>query len=340
MARIKTEWLSKYWAENRIPLRTRVFAHLPLIARTLSPRTRRLSNGMGASAALRWLAGLVSGVTGNRSLPRFAARTLVSQSQRRPARAAGPEVVLFPDTFANYFDPEIGLAAIDVLESVGYRVIVPQASMCCGRTYLSKGFVSDAQRLAIETVDLLYPYAERGLPIVGLEPSCILTLRDEFLTLLPGENRAARVASVVSTFEEFVAADHEGLFAAVDWNPVPGDILIHGHCHQNALVGTEPSRSCMALAGNGRVDVIDSGCCGMAGSFGYEKEHQHISRAMAERRLAPAVRDLPEDATVVASGTSCRAQILDTTGRRAMHPAEVLQRAIVSGRPEPGETVS
>ena len=206
-------------------------------------------------------------------------------------------------------------------------MVVPDAQACCGRPLLSKGLVTEAQEMALRTIDLLYPYAEAGLPIVGLEPSCILTFGDEFLSLLPGDLRAHDLAEAALTFEEYVAqrAD-EGAFSEVAWKPA-GEVLLHGHCHQKALVGTGPAERALGAAGYA-VQTVDAGCCGMAGAFGYEAEHYDVSVQMAERVLAPAVRAADASTHVAAAGMSCRHQIHDTTGRTACHPAELLRAAL------------
>ncbi len=332
MARIKTEWLSKYWADNTVPLRTRLFARLPDTAYRLGKSGRRAANAAATVRPLRRLAAAVLGTAPQRHQPLFANVSLVERYARRPAADRGKPIVLFPDTFTNYFEPEIGIAAIDMLEAAGYKVLVPTSRVCCGRTYLSKGFVTEVQRLAIETVDVLYPFVEKGYTIVGLEPSCILTLRDEFLALLQGEKRARKLAGAVETFEEFVARDDGRRVSKLTTGDRPTEVLVHGHCHQKALVGMEASLQCLRLAGYRNVRVVDSGCCGMAGSFGYEKEHEQLSTAMGERRLAPAVRSFDKNGIVVAAGTSCRAQIKDLTGRSAFHPAQVLRNALLDIR--------
>ncbi len=332
MARIKTEWLSKYWEDNGVSLRTRMFARLPEMARRLSPSRARSMNWLSSRGVSRWFMDTFLKISREREFPTFARTSFVSTFAEAEDADGRPEVVLFPDTFANYLEPHVALSAAAVLERVGYHVIVPTRPVCCGRTYLSKGFVSDAQRLSIETMDALYPYAERGLPIVGLEPSCILTLRDEFLMLLPGEHRAKKVSDRVLTFEELVEQDDHHLFREAGWRDLPDTrVLIHGHCHQKVLSGTSASVSCLQRSGYSSIEVVDSGCCGMAGAFGYEKEHIGVSRKMAERKLVPAVRALPPDAIIAAAGTSCRAQIRDLTGRQALHPAEIMLRSLRDG---------
>ncbi|MDX1739641.1 MAG: FAD-linked oxidase C-terminal domain-containing protein [Rhodothermales bacterium] len=332
MARIKTEWLGKYWEDNRIPFRTRIFATLPEMARRMTPPRARAVNWMSTRGISRWFMDRFFKISRERPFPLFARKSFTSTFAEARDSVGRPEVVLFPDTFANYLEPHVALSAAAVLERVGYHVIVPDRPLCCGRTYLSKGFVSDAQRLSIDTMDALFPYAERGLPIVGLEPSCILTLRDEFLMLLPGEHRARKVSERVVTFEEFVEQDDDHLFRDAGWRERPDTrVLIHGHCHQKVLSGISSSVSCLERSGYSTIEVVDAGCCGMAGAFGYEKEHISVSRAMAERRLVPAVEALPPDAIVAAAGTSCRAQIRDLTGRQALHPAEVMLRSLRDG---------
>ncbi len=233
MARIKTEWLSKYWEDNGVPLRTRIFATLPELARRVSPAGARTLNWLNSRRVSRWLMDSFLNISREREFPSFARRSFLSTFAEASDPDGRPEVVLFPDTFANYLEPHVALSAAAVLERVGYHVIVPMRPVCCGRTYLSKGFVSDAQRLSIETMDVLYPFAQRGLPIVGLEPSCILTLRDELLAMLPGEPRARKVADRVRTFEEFVAEDNHHLFEKAAWPRRPETkVLVHGHCHQ------------------------------------------------------------------------------------------------------------
>ena len=229
-------------------------------------------------------------------------------------------MALYVDTFGRFQEPEIPRAALQVLQAAGARVEIPEYR-CCGRTYLSKGFVPHATRLARRLVETYAPYALAGAAIVGLEPSCILTLRDEIPRLLKDE-RAAAVAKAAVTFEEW-CAEHADRLAAIDWQAGGADAaLVHGHCHQKALSSMSASRACLGAAGLA-VTESGAGCCGVAGAFGYEAEHYAVSVAIAEDRLAPAVRAAGE-AVIVAAGTSCREQIEHTTGRRALHPAQAL----------------
>jgi Fe-S oxidoreductase len=194
---------------------------------------------------------------------------------------------------------------------------------------ISKGLFEEARLAALDTVNRLAPLAERGLPIIGLEPSCILTLRDEYHYLLPEDPRVDRIAELAFTVEEFLATLADRGDLDLTFTSEARQLLLHGHCHEKALVGTVPSRKVLSLPTAYQVTEVDSGCCGMAGAFGYEVEHYEISMKMAERRLLPAIRDAGSDTVIVAAGISCRQQIEHGTGRRAFHPAEVLRQALM-----------
>jgi Fe-S oxidoreductase len=335
MAKLKSEWQHHYWEENGMPLRARLFAHQPDAARWISGTPlASLVNWASGQSALRAMGEAVLGISAERPAPPFARQTFqqwfAEQRGGRPQPGgdgvAGPRVVLFPDAFNDYHTPEPLRAATQVLQTMGHRVEVPSERVGSGRTLLSKGLVPQAQSRALQTVEALYPYAKDGVPIVGVEPSAILTLRDEFLDLLPGEPRAETVAEVTYTFEEY-------LDERVEVGPLDGagddrgEVLLHGHCHQKALIGTEATERVLALAGYD-VTAVDAGCCGMAGAFGYEAEHVDVSREMAELRLAPAVREARSDTRIAAPGFSCRSQVKDVTGRTAHHPAELLWAAL------------
>ena len=329
MAKIKTEWLNHYWKENRMPLRTKLFAHQPELARWIAGTPlASLVNWTSRSDWLRSIGDSLLGVSAERDLPPFARKTFRQWFREETWPDRGPRVVLFADSFNTYHSPPVAQAAATFLRETGHTVELPGPRMCCGRTYLSKGAVHDAQVRALRTVEALFPYADAGVPIVGFEPSCILTLRDEFLSLLPGEPRAEVVAEHSMTFEEYVArrAD-EGAFDDVEWQPEGTDVLLHGHCHQKALIGTDATERALSLPGY-RVNAIDAGCCGMAGAFGYESEHVGVSKQMGELRLAPAVRKTSPDTLIAAPGFSCRHQIEDLTGRTGRHPAEILLGAL------------
>jgi Fe-S oxidoreductase len=244
-------------------------------------------------------------------------------------------VVLFADTFNRYFEPENLRAAVNVLNAGGYRVQVATPSdgsrrpLCCGRTLLAVGRVEAARREAERTIAAIEPLAASGLPVVGLEPSCIFSFRDEIPAMMPDE-RASRIAGQAVLFEEFLAREAGAGRLALPLAPLHGSVVLHGHCHQKAFGAMGPVEAALRLIPDLEVETIESSCCGMAGSFGYHAQTIDTSLAMAELSLLPAVRKAPDDAVLVADGTSCRHQIKDGTGREAVHAARVFERCIVT----------
>jgi Fe-S oxidoreductase len=229
------------------------------------------------------------------------------------------DVVLFVDTFNRYFEPENSRAAVKVLQAAGRRVYAPQ-DICCGRTFLSVGLVEEAKHEARKMLEVLSPYVARGIPVVGLEPSCLLSLRDEFGVMLSSTESLARNSFL---FEEFLARDA----GTLKFREMQKRVLLHGHCHQKAFDAMSAVERVLGLVPGLKVSTVQSSCCGMAGSFGYEAEHYDVSMKMAETSLFPAVRSSPE-ALLVADGTSCRHQIADGTGREAIHVARLLAGAL------------
>jgi Fe-S oxidoreductase len=236
-------------------------------------------------------------------------------------------VVLFHDTFMEFNHPEIGRAAVKVLEAAGCAMTIIERRGCCGRPAVSKGMLEDARRMASHNIGLLAPYAKRGVPILGLEPSCLGMLIDEYPDLVPGEDATA-VAQAAVNFEDFLAREAEAGRLVLDFDETPRRILLHGHCNQKALFGTAGTKAALRLMPNTTVDEIEATCCGMAGSFGYETEHYDLSMKIAEFSVAPAVRAAAEGTIIAAPGTSCREQIDHTTGRVALHPAQILSDAL------------
>jgi FAD/FMN-containing dehydrogenase/Fe-S oxidoreductase len=334
MAKIKFEFLTRYYQVHGIPLRVRLFGAVPALSRIASGPWAPLINTVMSSQVFRTLMEKVFGISRHRVMPKFTSQPFTSwfkqhKSKMVPAVADQRErkIVLFNDTFNTYNSPEVAISATEVFEAAGFEVILP-GHKCCGRPMISKGLVDQARKAARETVDRLYPFAQQGLPIVGLEPSCLLSMRDEYHYLLPGDPKVQVVSDQCYTFEEFISK-----LAAEDQFQLPftcqqRHLLLHGHCQQKALVGTAPTKQALSLAENYQVEEIDSSCCGMAGSFGYEAEHYDISMKMGERRLFPSVRNTDEDTIIVAPGTSCRHQIEDGTGKKALHPAQVLLQAM------------
>ena len=242
--------------------------------------------------------------------------------------------MLFVDTFNRYFEPENIRAAIDVLGAAGYRVHLPRSltvgrPLCCGRTFLSVGRVDAARREAEFVLEALEPYLARGVPVVGLEPSCILGFRDE-LPAMMGSESARRLAALALTFEEFLAAEAAEGRLALPLGALPRRALVHGHCHQKSFDAFDAVGTVLSLVPELAVETIESSCCGMAGSFGYAADTIDVSLAMGELALLPAVRGSAADTLIVADGTSCRHQIRDGTGREAVHVARVLQQSLES----------
>ncbi|HXG16422.1 MAG TPA: FAD-linked oxidase C-terminal domain-containing protein [Calidithermus sp.] len=325
MAKLKYEFLYHYHRRHGLPLRNRLVGRIARL-NALGARLPGLANRVAALGASRWLLEKVAGIDRRRPLPALASETFEAWFRRRPAVADGArgEVLLFADTFVTYNVPEIGRAAVELLEAAGYRVRLAERK-CCGRPLISKGMLDEAREHAAWTVSRLAPAAARGVPIVGLEPSCLLTLRDEWVDLLRTDEARA-VARQAFLFEEFLVRERErGL--TLPFQASSRRALLHGHCHQKALVGTGPTVAVLRWAGF-EVSEVDSGCCGMAGSFGFEREHYDLSVWLGNRRLAPAVRAAPPDTEIVAPGMSCRQQIAHLTGRRARHPAEVLRSVL------------
>lgn len=331
MAKIKFEFLAHYYEQNGKPLRARMMVDIARASRWCSGAVAPLVNAILSNRLVKVVLEKTVGISVQRQLPQFAREPFTTWFANRPKPTpTGKQVVLFNDTFNTYNYPEVSIAATEVLEAAGYDVVLP-GHYCCGRPAISKGFVDQARSSARDCVEKLSPFAEQGIPIVGLEPSCLLTLRDELFTLLPDETRVAKIAEHSFLFEEFIAKLADEGTLNFNIQQVLGKVLLHGHCHQKALVGTGPTKRTLAAVG-GEVQEVDSGCCGMAGSFGYESEHYDVSLAMGERRLLPAVRAVGEETTIVAAGVSCRQQIKHGTGRRALHPAEALHKALFPER--------
>lgn len=327
MTKIKFEFLAQYYKKNGVPLRSRLMANIALFSRWNSGLVAPLVNTMMANGAVRWLMEKTLGVGRKRKLPQFARVPFTTWFRKRgPSPASSKKVVLFNDTFNTFNYPHVSIAATEVLEAAGFEVILP-GHWCCGRPMISKGLVKQARAAAQDCIEKLSPFAEQGIPIVGLEPSCLLTLRDELLTLLPDDPRGAVIAKHSFLFEEFIANQADAGELNLKFRDAADKVLLHGHCQQKALVGTGPSKKMLDLPGCD-VEEVDSGCCGMAGSFGYEAEHYDISIAMGERALLPAVRAADDQTTIVAAGVSCRQQIAHVTGKKALHPAELLRQAL------------
>jgi FAD/FMN-containing dehydrogenase/Fe-S oxidoreductase len=322
MAKLKYEFLDHYHRANGLPLRNRLFGGIETLNR-IGTRLAPVSNWIANSSLNRWLMEIAAGVDRRRPVPVFARETFESWYRSHKAEGDGSkgEVVLFHDTFNNFNTPNVAIAATRFLERSGYRVVLADKK-CCGRPMISKGMLNQAKENSAWNVDQLAPYAEKGTPVVGLEPSCLLTLRDEYPEFIR-TGAAKKVAENSFLFEEFLMREQKQGRLSLSSSSTRKKAMLHGHCHQKALVGTAPTVAILKAAGY-EVNEVDSGCCGMAGSFGFEKEHYELSTKIGNRRLAPAVKAAAADVEIVASGISCRQQIEHLAARKAKHPAELL----------------
>jgi FAD/FMN-containing dehydrogenase/Fe-S oxidoreductase len=334
MAKMKLEWTAQHRARHGFTLKDRLLGRLPDLVHWAGrwPWLFRLRDSVPGAAALgeRWL-----GLSARRRLPNFRADSFWSQRDlhlagREEALAAPRAVVLFVDTFNGSFETENVLAALRVLRAGGYTVHVARKAgghLCCGRTLMAAGMAAEAKAKAAELLAALLPFAERGIAVVGLEPSCLLTLRDEMLVMGLGP-QAETLAAQALMFEEFIAREARAGRFAPAFKPAAKPLLVHGHCHQKAFGAVQPIIEVLRLIPGAVPELIESSCCGMAGSFGYDAEHHAVSMQMAELSLLPAVRAAPQ-ASLVADGSSCRQQIEDGSGRQALHAARILAEHLV-----------
>ena len=328
MSRMKIEFLARRRVDHRLTARERALAYLPRYA-PWAARLAPLLNARNRSAPLARAGERLLGLSAGRELPRWAARPFAAGAPDRSA--TGPEVALFVDTFTRHFEPGNARAAVRVLGAAGFRVSVPGTGgrpPCCGRTFLNVGMVDEARAELGRLVAAFLPYADRGIPVVGLEPSCLLTLRDELPALDRGDE-AATVSERSRLLSELLL---ERGVERLPLGPIQAvDARVHGHCHEKAFGIAEATPRVLEEIPGLDVAMIPAGCCGMAGSFGYEREHADLSRRIAELELLPAVRAAGADTRLVANGTSCRHQIADLAGREAVHFVRILDEALVKG---------
>ncbi len=329
MAKLKYEFLERYNAANGTPLRSRLFSEIALINRVGSALAP-LSNWLFQLPGARSLNHRLLGIHKNRSMPPFASLTLHEWFNGHKPLSAGNrgEVILFNDTFMTYNYPGVGIAAVELLELAGYRVQLANVR-CCGRPMISKGLLKRARGNARYNVNRLFDAASRGTPIIGCEPSCLLAFRDEYPDLLQ-DKRSKVVAENTFMIDEFLARLAEEGDLDIAFSAQPRKVLFHGHCHQKALVGVEAAKTSLSLAPGHEVEVVDSGCCGMAGAFGYEKEHYELSMQIGGMKLFPAIEAKGPGWEVAVMGVSCRQQIEHGTGRRARHLVEVLRESALT----------
>ena len=349
MAAMKSEVLAHYYRRHGVPLRARLFGHVRTLNR-IGSALAPISNFPGRLGPLRAILERSVGIDRRRPLPRFQRRTLSAwfRDRRRsragengrgnggaegndPREAARPKrsLVFLADSFTTYTEPEIGRAAIELLEAAGWRVHLADR-VCCGRSLISKGLLDEARSAQQRLVREIAPLALTGTPIVGCEPSCLLTLKDELLSLVGRSDDTLAIADRARLVDEVLAeALEDGSLETDPASPAAGrPILFHGHCHQKAARALNGSVDLLGRIPGARVQVLDAGCCGMAGSFGFEREHYDLSMKIGGLRLFPSVAAAPEDALVAATGVSCRQQIAQGTGRRAVHPVLLLRDTV------------
>ena len=331
MAKLKIEVLTARARKHGHTLHDRLVAHLPRYA-PFAAKLRRLLNLRNSSPALARMLEPITGFAASRPLPAWSESPFTEEAHAESNSLTGTkDVVLLADTFNTWFEPEKLRAAKIVLQAAGYRVNIANApgarKLCCGRTYLATGMLKQAKREAYRMVDALVPWVQKGVPIVGLEPSCLLTLRDEYLVLIPGEN-TEKVANNAFMLEELIMQDHQRDQLKWKLKAPASSVLVHGHCHQKALGAFSSVQQCLGLIPDMEVNIIETSCCGMAGAFGYARDTADTSLLMAELDLLPAVRKSSPNTLIVADGTSCRHQIDDGTDRKAIHVAELLAMAL------------
>lgn len=316
MATYKAEFLSHYYEHHQRPRYAYSMGWIHRWARIAS-HFPGIANVFGQTQ----LAKRIAGIAPRREVPRFAPVTFKDWFQRRGARNKGkPEVILWADTFNNYFHPEVAAAATEVLEDAGFRVVVPRAALCCGRPLYDYGFLDQADKLLVDILTHLKPSIEAGIPVVGLEPSCLAVFRDEMLDLRPHDQDAKRLHGQVFTLAEFLTQH--------DYQPpaLHQQIVVHGHCHQKAVISLDAEKKLFKAMG-ADAQILDDGCCGMAGSFGFEEHKYDLSMNVYEHKLGPRLRQVSAEQPVLADGFSCKTQIEQATGRRPLHLAQLLQLA-------------
>ncbi len=326
MAKMKAEFMHGWHKQKGTSLGDTFFAKAAS-GYKIASMFPTLSNSILKFSSVKKILESTTGVDSRRTMPTFASQTFNEWFTSRTIKSDGEAVLLYVDIFTNYHEPEIGKAAVQVLEAMGYQVELSK-SMEAGRPQLSKGFLEEAKVIANTVIEELHGSAEKGIPIIGLEPSEILTLRDEFIDLCDDEllQKARDIASNSFTFEEFIA-DH------VDELPTTTNkkqVVLHGHCHTKALIGNNPTIVALESVGY-QVNTLESGCCGMAGSFGYEKDHYEVSMDIGELVLFPSLRNKDQEELICAPGFSCRHQIKDGVNQRSWHPAELISKAILTG---------
>jgi Fe-S oxidoreductase len=333
VGKMKAEFTQQYYESHAIPFRTNLIANFGKQMKLASIAPWAF-NAVFGTTAIRKVANKIVGFHPDRSMPLLHNTTLKNCWKKHNRNTSNADthskVYLFCDEFTNYNDVEIGKKAVLLLEKLGYEVVIPEHEES-GRSYLSKGLVKEAQKLAVRNVELLKDIITQKTPLIGIEPSAILSFRDEYIDLVPEHLKIAAqdIAAHALLFEEFISREIDAKRITKDtFGKEQRLIKLHGHCHQKALSSLTTSKKALSIPENYKVQLIPSGCCGMAGSFGYEEEHYEVSMQVGELVLFPTVRQQPDEVIIAAPGTSCRHQIKDGTGRKAKHPIEILWEAL------------
>ncbi|WP_084688741.1 FAD-binding and (Fe-S)-binding domain-containing protein [Paraburkholderia oxyphila] len=330
MASYKAEFLSHYYENHRRPRQAMFMGRIGQWAPWAS-RFPRLANFAMSAPPLARIGKWVAGVAAQRELPAFAPKTFrASHGKRRAApgavrKAARQKVILWVDTFNDHFSPQVAAAAMEVLERIGYDVVLPRKRLCCGRPLYDYGLLDEARALLSGIVEALADEVRSGVPVVGLEPGCLSVFKDELLKQLPNNDIARRLSQQSFLFSDFVAQ------AQFEWPALDADVLVHGHCHQKSLFGMKGEAALLGKLGV-RWTLLDTGCCGMAGSFGFNADHYDLSMKIGEDKLLPLVRQASRETLVVTNGFSCREQIAQGAGRHTLHIAELALRALAQGK--------
>ncbi len=332
VAKFKSEFLAGYWERHGRSAGAQVFGNARSAAEWGS-RLAPLSNVIASSRPARWFAETALGIDRRRPLPHFTRRTLRKRLVGRRSPIGQQRAALFADTFTEFEDPDIGVAALDVLDAAGLSAGVAP-NVCCGRPLISQGLLREARKQAAANVHALYDLAKRGIAIVFVEPSCLSAVREDAPGLLRGElqRRAQVIAGASVLFEEYLERELAGGRAQLKLKDGPARVQLHPHCHQRSMGLAAPAKALLSRIPSAQVTDLEAGCCGMAGSFGYTQDHYEVSRAIGERKLLPAARALDERSTLVAGGTSCRHQVAHFTGVRAVHPAVLLSSLLEETR--------
>jgi Fe-S oxidoreductase len=322
MARFKSEFLAGYYQRHGTPLKAKVLGHVAELA-VWGSRFAPLANAIARSSPARWLNETAVGIDARRMPPKWASKPLTS---RAPAMSDASVAALFADTFTNYYNPEVGEAALKVLTSTGLSAgLAP--NVCCGRPLISQGLLAEARAKAEANTNALHPLIKQNKPILFLEPSCLSAVKDDAPYLLRGDaqKKAREVAASCHLWEEYVESN---CASKLRLREGPKQILLHGHCHQKSMGLLAVAKSLLSRIPGATVVDLDAGCCGMAGSFGYAKDHYEVSRLIGERKLLPAARQMKPGTVLVAAGISCRHQVEELAEREAVHPAVLLASLI------------